>query len=134
MKTYAVPYRTLVGERYMLPLCEIDLLGPTERIPLLALVDSGAWVSVFPKKAAEDAHLPLPAAPNDRVLFGGSVSHAWCMEVNLELATWRWRAQVHFVERLAFRYALLGRNGVFARFNEVAFVEKAREPRVEFRG
>jgi hypothetical protein len=133
MNTYVVPYRILAGERYMLPLCEIDLLGRNGRIPLLALVDSGAAVSVFPKKAAEDAGLALPSAPNDQVLFGGSASPAWRTEVTLELATWRWRTEVTFVERLVFRYVLLGRHGVFARFNEVAFVEKAKEPRVEFR-
>lgn len=134
MRTYVVPYRIVFGQAHLLPLCEIDLIGRSGRVPILALVDTGAEISVFPRKAAEDAELSLPPAPNDRVRFGGSLAPAWRLRAVLEMNEERWAADVFFVERIEFPYALLGRRGVFARFKEVSFVERTAEPRVEFRG
>jgi hypothetical protein len=134
MRTYVVPYRIIFGNPRPLPLCELELIGRTERVTIDALVDSGAEYSVFPRKAADDAGLDLPRLSNGSVSFGGSVEPAWKAQVDFELEAWRLRADVLFVERLQFPYALLGRRGVFARFGEVAFVEKTNSPRVEFRG
>lgn len=134
MRTYVVPYRVVFGNPRPLPLCELELIGRTERVTIDVLVDSGAEYSVFPKKAADDAGLELPRFPNERVRFGASVEPAWKTQVYFDLEAWHLRADVFFVERLQFPYGLLGRRGVFARFCEVAFVESATTPRVEFRG
>ena len=117
----------------MLPLCEIALLGPNGRMPVRVLVDSGAVLSVFPRRAADDAGIRLPSSPNHQTLFGGSSTPGWCHPVDVELQGHRWRMDIVFVEHIAYPYALLGRCGVFARFKEVAFIEKSPTPRVEFR-
>ena len=51
----------------------------------------------------------------------------------IELEQQRLDTDIVFVERLDVPYGLLGRRGVFSRFNEVVFLEKIRTPRVEFR-
>lgn len=134
MRVLSARYQIERGCPYMLPLCEIALLGPAGRIPVRALIDSGAVFSVFPLRAAEDAEIRLPSTPNHRTQFGGSSSPAWRQAVAVELQGQRWRMEVVFVEHLELPYALLGRIGVFARFNEVVFIEKSPTPRVELRG
>lgn len=133
MRVLSAQYQIERGSRYMLPLCEIALLGPNGRMPVRALIDSGAVFSVFPLRAAEDAGIRLPASPNQQTQFGGSLTPGWRHPVDVERQGQRWRMDVVFVEHIALPYALLGRLGVFARFNEVVFIEKSPTPRVELR-
>lgn len=132
MRVLTSPYRIAAGSPYMLPFCEVALLG-RGRIPVQALIDSGAVFSVFPLRAAEDAEIDLPASPNHTTNYGGSSALGWRQVVDLELQGHRLRLSVVFVEHLALPYALLGRVGVFASYNEVAFLEKSHPPRVELR-
>ena len=52
----------------------------------------------------------------------------------IELEQRRWGAEIVFVERLDLPYGLLGRRGVFAQFNEVAFLERIQPARSNFGG
>jgi hypothetical protein len=88
---------------------------------------------VFHTSVAQDAGLTLPNAPNFRIQYGGGPTLGRLVSVYVELGGRRWKTEVVFVDRLAFRYALLGRRGVFAQFNEVAFLEKVNPRRVAFR-
>ena len=129
------PYRIVAGEKYLLPICSLTLLGPgtSGRASLDVLVDTGATFSVFPNRAAEDVGLPLPRSPNFPLRFGSSVLPGRRTTAYVELDGRRFRTDVVFVERLLFRFALLGRRGIFARFREVAFLERRPSPAVEFR-
>ncbi len=97
------------------------------------MVDSGAVYSVFPRKAAEVAGIMLDAGGQTLVQYGRSQDVGTRLRSYIELGGSRYRVDVVFVERLAFRFALLGREGVFPQFREVAFLEKIATPRVEFR-
>lgn len=127
------PYQILSGEPGLLPLCNLQLIGPNGSVLVKALVDSGADFTVFPTKAAEDAGINLAKAANQWLQYGGSTESGRKTNVLMFLDGRHWRAEVVFVERNPFRYALLGRHGVFRQFNEIAFMEKSRTPRVEFR-
>jgi hypothetical protein len=96
-------------------------------------VDTGAFLSVFPNKAAEDVGIVLPRSTNFALRFGSSVVHGRRSSVYVELDDHRFGLDVVFVERLLFRFALLGRRGVFGRFKEVSFLERRPSPIVEFR-
>lgn len=133
MRVLTARYQIEGGSPHMLPLCEVALLGPNGRMPVRVMIDSGAVYSVFPRKAAEDAGIRLPGSPNHQTQFGGSVTPGWRHPVDIELQGHRWRMEIVFVEHIAYSYALLGRRGVFARFNEVVFIEKSPTPRVELR-
>jgi hypothetical protein len=99
-----------------------------------ALVDTGATYSVLLDSTARDAGIILPSTANFFVQFGDSVVPARLVRVDLLLGRWRLRPPVAFVERLSFRYALLGRLGVLARFRRVAFIERSANPWIEFVG
>lgn len=128
-----LPYRFMLGQRDLLPLCDAYLIGPTTRTLVTAVIDSGAVYPVFPERAAEDAGITLRRVRNFPVQYGGGLSAGTLARVYIELAGRRWETDVVFVEGLDLPYALLGRRGVFARFNEVAFLERVRTPRIELR-
>ncbi len=133
MRVLSLPYEIVLGRSALLPACDIHLLGPHGRALVKVVVDSGAEYPVFPASAAEDAGLPLPVAPNVFIQYGAGRSPGRLLRAYIELRGRRWDTEIVFVERLDFRYGLLGRRGVFARFNEVAFLEKVSTPRIELR-
>jgi len=73
----------------------------------------------------------LPA-PNFPATFAGSPVIGRLARVRFELLQRRFDVEVVFVERLELPYALLGRRGIFAQFNRVAFIEKSSPAHIEF--
>jgi hypothetical protein len=118
----------------LLPLCEVVILGKTRRVPVRAVIDSGATHPIFPTSAAEDAGIDLSRGRLFPIAFGASNSAGRLIETYVEIAHRRFRLEIVFVERLSIGYALLGRKTFFNQFNEVAFIERIKTPRVEFRG
>lgn len=110
-------------------------MGPREpgRTPIDALVDTGAVYSVFHVSAADDVGIVLPTIPNQPIQYGSELSFGFRARATIELDGRRWSPFVVFVEKLAFRYSILGRLGVFARFREVSFLERHAPQLVEFR-
>jgi hypothetical protein len=118
----------------LLPLCEVIILGKTRRVPVRAVIDSGATHPIFPMSAAEDAGMDLSRGKPIQMAFGGSGAPGRLIETYVEIARRRFRLEIVFVEQLTIGYALLGRRTFFNQFNEVAFIERIKTPRVEFRG
>jgi hypothetical protein len=133
LRILSLPYRIAWGRPELLPLCDVYLIGPKERVRVTSVVDSGALCPVFPLRAAEDAGIVLPASANCSIQYGGSVTLGRRVRVYIELKHRRWDTEIIFVEKLDLPYGLLGRQGVFGQFNEVAFLERIRTPRVELR-
>ena len=131
MSSHAEEYRIVLGELYPLPICDVSLLGPKGRVEVRALVDSGATFSVFPESAAKDAGIQLPVWPNFPIQYGSGVEKGRKIEVVLTMFEMRLRADVVFVERLPYRFALVGRICVFSKFKEVSFLEQAK-PQLRF--
>jgi hypothetical protein len=133
LRSLSFPYEIVLGRPELLPLCTVDVLGPKGRARVRAVFDSGAEFPVFPRRAADDVGMPLPAAPNFPIQYGGSREYGRRVRAYIEIRQRRLDTEIIFVDRLAFAYALLGRRGIFGRFNEVAFLERVAAPRVELR-
>ena len=133
MRTWSLAYQIVLDSSHLLPLGTIRLLGPRRSVPYRVLVDSGALYSVFHRTAADDAGIELTATPNQDVQYGTARVPGWRVACYLMLGERRIKADVVFVEELAFSYGLLGRVDIFPQHNEVVFLEKVRPPRVEFR-
>lgn len=116
-----------------MPLCDVHVLGPGGRARVTSVFDTGAVYTVFPIRAAEDVGLKLPKAANFRIQYGGSACPGWRVRAYIELENRRLDTEIVFVERLDLPYGLLGRRGIFSRFNEIAFLESVKTPRVELR-
>lgn len=132
MRNITFRYRILSGQPYLFPMCDLQLLGPRGRANLVALVDTGATYSLFPASAARDVGIVLPLAPNQNVQYGDSLGFGRRVRADILLGSRQMRVPVVFVERLAFRFALLGRLGVVARFNSLTFVERSDRPWTAF--
>lgn len=126
-------YRIVVGESILKPICEIKLIGPKGSAPLLVMIDSGATHPIFPQSAADELGINLAGGHDFPIQYGGSRTPGRLVEAVIEIGGSRFRVDAAFVEKLDFPYGLLGRRSVFARFTEVAFLEKLKTPRVEFR-
>ena len=134
MPVATLPYRIVAGRTELLPLCDVYVLGPLGRELVTCVVDSGASYPIFPERVAEDAGLSLSKVPKTfRIQYGGSDDFGRLVRAHVELEQQRFDTEIVFVERLAFPYGLLGRRGIFSRFNEVVFLERVRPPRVELR-
>jgi hypothetical protein len=120
-----------------LPLCELALIGPIRRVPIIAVVDSGATHPMFPASAAMDAGIDLSRARPISVDFGGSTTVGKLVRTYIEflgLSERRLCPDVIFVEEeMKLGYAMLGRRGIFAQFAEIAFAEKISPGRIIFR-
>lgn len=132
MANLVLPYQMRDG--YLLPLCDIFLIGRNQRARQRVLIDSGAVVSIFAERAAEDAGIALPPSRNFAVHYGSEKVWGRRVRVAFELQARRFDVDAVFVERLILPYGLLGRRGVFAGVNEVAFLERSAPQRVELRG
>ena len=133
MPVATVPYRIVLGRPEPLPLCDVYVLGPRGRARVTCVIDTGALYSHFLAGVAEEVGILLPTSPNHPIQYGESRSMGRRVRAYIELEQQRLDTDIVFVERLDVPYGLLGRRGVFSRFNEVVFLEKIRTPRVEFR-
>jgi hypothetical protein len=134
MRITNVPYRAAGRRPELVPLVDVYLLGPRGRERIQCVLDTGAIYSVLWERVAQDVGLSLPIWPNYTIQYGGSVAVGRRIRVHIELARQRFATDVVFVERpLPLPYGLLGRQGVFNRFNEVVFIERVRPPRIELR-
>lgn len=99
-----------------------------------AIADSGADYPVFRATLAESVGIELPSEPNDWITYGAG--GAWARRVSAQLAMGDkvWQTQIWFVDRLDLPYELLGRIGVFDKFDMVRFIEgpRTKTPRLEF--
>jgi hypothetical protein len=117
-----------------IPLCEFSLLGRKRRVTIRAVIDSGATHPFFLRSTADDAGIDLSKARPFHTTFGGSETIGLLTEAYVEFQQQRFRLEVVFVEDIRLGYALLGRHSFFSQFNEVAFIERIENKRVELRG
>ncbi|MBI2373115.1 MAG: retropepsin-like domain-containing protein [Deltaproteobacteria bacterium] len=117
----------------MRPLCPVTVVGPNGSRAIDALVDTGADVSCFPRTLAVELGIDLTRGSACPIVFGSSTSHGIRTTADLIFAGQRRRPDVVWVGDMVYPHPVLGRSGVFSIFGEVAFIERERTPRVEFR-
>ncbi|MEW6201369.1 MAG: hypothetical protein AB1546_05300, partial [bacterium] len=110
-------YQRIHVKGFQRPLCDLFLIGSKGKIMLKALIDSGADYSVFKIKDAEDAGVNIKDGEITHIQFGVLKSEGYRKKVYISLNGFLLRTDVVFVEHLSLPYVLLGRIGVFARFN-----------------
>src|SRR4051794_38814950 len=123
MPMISIPYTFFPGKAHLLPICEVSLLGPRRSVQVDAIADSGADHPIFRATLAESVGIELLPAPNSWVTYGAGKT--WARKVSAQLAMGErvWETQIWFVDQLDLPYELLGRIGVFDRFDLVRFIE-----------
>ncbi len=126
-------YRIEFGYSHLLPLLDLHLIGPKNRQKVIGLVDSGATFSIFHSSIAEDAGYNLNSMPTQNIQFGGNLVITRKCKVYFMIKEKRFNCEVCFTDKMNLKFNLIGRVSFFAQFNEVSFIEKDANPRIELR-
>jgi len=127
----AYPYIQTVVSPVARPMLLIAVRNaPHRRLPLVALVDSGADVSTFHLDIAMQIGIDLGACRVAGVRGVGGSTQAYIAPVELEVEGRRFSADVRFTSGVPSMVALLGRSDVFERF-QFGFDQRGRRLLVE---
>lgn len=108
---------TTPGSAIARPMLRVRVHNPPRPTDaFLALVDSGADVTMFNVDVAADVGIDLAARRAAGAVGIGGTARVYVCSVELEVEGLRFPADVHFNADLPPTVALLGRRDVFARF------------------
>jgi Aspartyl protease len=93
------------------PAIEVSLDGPTDRLNLLALVDTGALYNRFGAWVADSLNIDLDGVPVAHIGLGGHTIAARTVIVSLTIGGYTWEAPVSFCDPWPFAFHLLGQEG-----------------------
>ena len=120
---YEFPYLRFHGRYY--PLIPITLRRGPHSINTLALLDSGASISVFRPEISRALRLPLKPARSAHLGTPTGGVQIGLSDVEISVRGSRVRTRVGFSQKHAAAFNILGREGFFNRFS-VCFNEIAR--------
>ena len=93
------------------PTVEVALDSPTDRLNLLALVDTGALYNRFGSWVADSLDIDLDGVPLEQIGLGGHTTVARTVITNLTIGEYTWEAPVSFCDPWPFAFQLLGQEG-----------------------
>lgn len=115
------PYTLHKG--YRMPIIPITILSHK----VWVFVDSGATFSILRIDEARRIGIDWESGRLQMIVVGdGSFIPTYFHDLSIQIGTWEVTAPVGFSERLGVGFNLLGRTGVFDRF-EVCFNDRARK-------
>lgn len=117
------PYQVRDGQSY--PIIRVTLIHKNLKMIIVALVDSGANLSVFTWDVAKN--LGIIVESGKKIFLGGVGGRIMGYEhvVDMELANKSFRAKIVFSREFLVSFNLLGREDVFSRFM-ICFDEKRK--------
>jgi len=105
------------------PIIEIELIGPQRRVKTLALIDSGANVSLFRPEIAELLGISLEGG-KEISLFGiGGEIKGYLHQIPIEINRDQFDCKIIFSREMGTSISLLGRDNFFLPFL-ITFNEK----------
>lgn len=116
MFSYTFPY--LEHERYYIPSIPVRLLLGGVWHSVFAYVDSGAQYSVFDATIMASLRLPYQNAQRIELTVGdGNVLPIYLHRIRVSIGDDSFFAPIGFSEKLKIGFNLLGRAGIFGRFD-----------------
>lgn len=130
MRTLVFPYTPPSG--HFVPIIPVTLYGRGAPFKTAAYIDSGAFCSIFHSEILAALGLPMGQG-RLRMLKAadGNFIRSYSYFLSVQIDDIKIRAPVAFSDKLTVGFNLLGRQGIFSSFDEVAFRE--REKQVIFR-
>lgn len=116
-----------------MPIIPVVLFGMDNNvIELEAYVDSGAYISIFDMEFASVLGFELMDGRRQMFIVGdGSFIPGYVFKLPLQIGEYKLVSEVAFSDKLNVGFNLLGRIGIFDKFEEIIFREKKQE--IEFR-
>ena len=132
MHSLTFPYQQ--RQDHWLPLIPVTLFGPREPLQVEAYLDSGAKMSIIDYSVAEVLGLPLMHARIQQFIVGdGRYIHGRVVILPVQVDSVKFRAPIAFSKDLKVGFNLIGRQGFFEQFDEVAFQETRRQIILRYR-
>jgi hypothetical protein len=126
VRSITFPY-TRFGGRFA-PIIPITLFSQRLIFKTEAYVDSGAFCSIFQSEILESLQLPKERAQRRMLKAAdGNLISAYLFRLPVQIADIRIRASIAFSDKLKIGFNLLGRQTIFAAFEEIAFNEREKK-------
>ena len=124
------PYRRRADREEFFPIISLRLIHKRKSIEILALVDSGATISIFRPEVAEDLGIEVEEGKEIDLNGVGGWIKGYLHKLDVEVAGKKFRCPIIFSYEYTVSLSLLGREGFFKKF-VVIFDEKRKEMRLE---
>lgn len=131
MYSLVFPYKK--HKARLMPIIPVVLFGRDNGVlELEAYVDSGAYISIFDMEFASALGFGLMDGRKQMFIVGdGSFIPGYVFKLSLQIGKYKFMSEVAFSDKLNVGFNLLGRIGIFDKFEEIIFKEKKQE--MEFR-
>ncbi len=123
IRHYEFPYARFHGKSY--PLIPIKLKRGRYSVKTIALLDSGASISVFRPEIAKALHLPHNGSQPVRLGTPSGAVDIGVSQIEVSVENTTFKAQIGFSREYAARFNILGRESFFPRFS-ICFNEMMR--------
>jgi hypothetical protein len=116
MSSFSFPY--IVHKNYRIPGIPLELHLGTEWYKFIAYVDSGASYSIFSARAIKELDFPYKRGRLAHIVVGdGNSIPVWIHRLEVKIGEYRFLAPIGFSDKLGVAFNLLGRAGIFDRFD-----------------
>ncbi|MBI4999277.1 hypothetical protein HZB97_00715 [Candidatus Gottesmanbacteria bacterium] len=119
MSSFSFPYIT--HKNYQIPSIPLELKLGNNWYKFMAYVDSGASYSIFSTRIIEQLGFPYKRGRLIHILVGdGNSIPVWLHQLTIKIGGYQFLAPIGFSNKLGVAFNLLGRAGIFNRF-EITF-------------
>lgn len=116
MRSFSFPY--IVHKDYKIPNVPLELRLGSDWYKFMAYVDSGASFSIFSARTVKALGFPYKKGQLTSLVVGdGSSIPVYLHRLRIKIGDYRFLAPIGFSEKLGVAFNLLGRAGIFDRFD-----------------
>lgn len=124
MSLPSFPY--IVYKNYLIPSIPLELYLNGEWFKFMAYVDSGASYSIFSARLVKELNFPYQKGQLDKIIVGdGSLIPIYLHRLKIKIGKYQFFAPIGFSDKLGVGFNLLGRAGIFNRF-DITFSDSKR--------
>jgi len=120
LKRYIYPYVKIGKVKY--PIIEVKI-GDSKFKSIMALVDSGANISVFKRSYMKEIGIDMEDVKEDNISGVGGKMDIYIHEIKFEVAGRKFKGRACFAKDPKWRTNILGRLDVFNKFH-ITFIEE----------
>lgn len=125
MSSFSFPY--IIHKNYLIPSIPLELCLNGKRFKFMAYVDSGASYSIFSARLVKELDFPYKSGQLNKIIVGdGNLIPIFLHRLKIKIGNYQFFAPIGFSDKLGVGFNLLGRAGIFNRF-DITFSDSKRK-------